>query len=492
MNNIPHWQTLCLFILIVTSSCSETIIEIDKDLIECESLGLMSSDIITLNTSSNWEAVVSDDWVTVKPTQGKKGETKIRVSAQRNDSFEERRATITIKAGKKNETILLIQDQRDAISISTSHISLSPESQEFSTIVSSNISYETNILGDWIHPITTKSLTEREYSFIADTNNDFYERTGTIEFFNDEKNITNYVYINQQANDSIEVGLQEVLFDWTGGQQTINVRANIDISYSSIGDWVRIQKTGKDKEFILDISAPSFVLHPDSLYTDIIGDKRVAEITIEGNGNSKKIRILQSFKHYIWLNKSEVSLLQGETARLDAIAYIPEGISNNLVWTSEDPNIISVENGVLNAIGVGETTITVSSVDGLYSAKCKVVSRNPISDILFGTSIVHLVQSGGATYFDFGSTFSLPSLIDPKRVSIQYVLFCRPDGTIVERITDFSNYQWYLVKNRYTLYVTYNTVINYGSLNSQVLAYFNSWYGVCFYTVDGVLFHSPN
>lgn len=64
-------------------------------------------------------------------------------------------------------------------------------------------------------------------------------------------------------------------------------------------------------------------------------------------------------------------------------------------WTSSDPNVATVENGGVTAVGEGECTITLHAGDGL-EASCKVTVEAPAPD---GADIVGTWRFDGA-YFD--------------------------------------------------------------------------------------------
>ncbi len=74
----------------------------------------------------------------------------------------------------------------------------------------------------------------------------------------------------------------------------------------------------------------------------------------------------------ISLNKDSLSLYVGEAEKLVA-TILPNNASDlNLVWTSSNSNVATVENGKIVAKTAGITTITVSNVDGTRSATCNV------------------------------------------------------------------------------------------------------------------------
>lgn len=71
----------------------------------------------------------------------------------------------------------------------------------------------------------------------------------------------------------------------------------------------------------------------------------------------------------ITLDKDTLTIARGETATLTATVE-PADTTNTIVWSSENDNIATVENGVVTAVGLGETTITAACGD--KTASCKV------------------------------------------------------------------------------------------------------------------------
>lgn len=74
----------------------------------------------------------------------------------------------------------------------------------------------------------------------------------------------------------------------------------------------------------------------------------------------------------ITLDKSEVTIKEGSNYTLTP-TITPEDATNKLViWTSEDENIATVEDGKITAVAEGTTTITATTKDGEHTATCKV------------------------------------------------------------------------------------------------------------------------
>lgn len=84
------------------------------------------------------------------------------------------------------------------------------------------------------------------------------------------------------------------------------------------------------------------------------------------------------------LNASSISLSVGATYQLSATIAPKDAINTNITWSipEADSAIASVANGKVSALSVGKTTVTVTTEDGGYTAKCAVtvVSEGGVDD----------------------------------------------------------------------------------------------------------------
>ena len=75
----------------------------------------------------------------------------------------------------------------------------------------------------------------------------------------------------------------------------------------------------------------------------------------------------------VTLNKTTLGLVAGgDTATLVATVAPDNATDKTVTWESSDPNVATVENGVVTPIAAGEATITVTTVDGNKTATCEV------------------------------------------------------------------------------------------------------------------------
>ena len=78
------------------------------------------------------------------------------------------------------------------------------------------------------------------------------------------------------------------------------------------------------------------------------------------------------------LNKDSTSLTVGDTETLTATITPDNATNKNVTWSSDTPSVASVNNGVVTAVAPGTATITVTTVDGGFTATCAVTVRPEI------------------------------------------------------------------------------------------------------------------
>lgn len=75
----------------------------------------------------------------------------------------------------------------------------------------------------------------------------------------------------------------------------------------------------------------------------------------------------------IALDKSELSLSEGDRATLTATVTPSDATNQNVTWTSDNTAVATVSDaGLVTAIAVGTANITVTTEDGAYTATCAV------------------------------------------------------------------------------------------------------------------------
>jgi uncharacterized protein YjdB len=130
--------------------------------------------------------------------------------------------------------------------------------------------------------------------------------------------------------------------------------------------------------------APNISTLYDSTKTWILEDREVIHVTS------------------VTLNESSISIAKDNTFELEATVTPNDATDKSVTWSSSDATIATVDsNGVVSGVASGDATITVTTVDGGFTAQCSVsVSNHDYShdyltlDVLTGGTINWTSRSG--------------------------------------------------------------------------------------------------
>ena len=158
----------------------------------------------------------------------------------------------------------------------------------------------------------------------------------------------------------------------------------------------------------------------DGNYTAVAGGS--AELTVRiGNQDSETLKI--TVNDYvpvrnITLNTNVVTLNgEGSKQTLQATAYPANATvaAGNMVWTSDNEEVFTVENGVVTAVGTGTATLTVSLEGKSATAKVTVTGADTIiTGIKFSG---YAVEEDISLTLKQGKTHQLAVVVEPKEAA---------------------------------------------------------------------------
>ena len=103
----------------------------------------------------------------------------------------------------------------------------------------------------------------------------------------------------------------------------------------------------------------------------------------------------------VTLDKSVTTLEVGDTETLTATIAPSNATNKNVSWSSDAPSVATVSNGVVNAVGDGSATITVTTEDGSYTATCNVTvtaaTKTAVNMTGFSANATTLVKGNTTT-----------------------------------------------------------------------------------------------
>lgn len=120
---------------------------------------------------------------------------------------------------------------------------------------------------------------------------------------------------------------------------------------------------------------------------------------IKANGGILPIAVAGIPVTGVRLDRTSMTFTEiGQSATLTAIIEPADATNKNVIWSSSNPNVASVDNGVVTAVGEGTAVITVTTVDGGKTATCivtvtleKVV---PVEGVRLDKSSLYLTRTG--------------------------------------------------------------------------------------------------
>lgn len=133
-------------------------------------------------------------------------------------------------------------------------------------------------------------------------------------------------------------------------------------------------------------SNPSVATVDDSgvVYAHKVGSTVITLKSFKNSSVSAQVTIVVYDEHTpgrITLNKNSLYMAKDRTETLTASVY-PSTASQTVSWSSNNPSVVSVSDGVLTAKNVGSAVITATTSNGL-SAKCQVsVSSSDVSTVI--------------------------------------------------------------------------------------------------------------
>ena len=122
------------------------------------------------------------------------------------------------------------------------------------------------------------------------------------------------------------------------------------------------------------------------------------------------------------LDKTSISLTAGDSEALTATVSPDNADDKDVTWSTSDPAVATVSNGVVKAVGAGTATITVTTADGGKTATCAVtVSARPVP--ITGIALTD-------TQVSVGGSVQLTPRFTPADTTQRDVMWSSADETI--------------------------------------------------------------
>lgn len=126
----------------------------------------------------------------------------------------------------------------------------------------------------------------------------------------------------------------------------------------------------------------------------------------------------------VTLNKTSTSLYVGNTETLTATVAPDNATDKTVTWTSSNPSVATVENGVVSAVAPGTAVITVTTADGTKTATCTVTVTVPVTGVT-------LSQTQASLYYNrTPNTLTLTATVAPDNATNKDVIWTSSDSAV--------------------------------------------------------------
>ncbi len=146
---------------------------------------------------------------------------------------------------------------------------------------------------------------------------------------------------------------------------------------------------GKGNTMCVDFDAAG------NLYIISNSNERLMVYSLPKQNNSYTTRVpyAKTPVESVSLNQITLHLVPQETAQLTTI-ITPENASNTkIIWATSNPEVATVDNGLVTAVGVGSAVIIATTEDGGFTATCNVTVSVPVTGITLSETTLYMQPS---------------------------------------------------------------------------------------------------
>lgn len=274
---------------------------------------------VTFTASGDWTASVNAvtrtlDWLSVSPTQGGAGTVTLQISAQPNESYDERNAAVLLTCGNAQQTITVTQKQKDALLVNSHKVEMDAVGGTFGIELQANVNVTYEIeeaAKDWLtasSSSSTRGLTTSTLNFQVAENPEESVRQAVITLQGNDLREEVTVY---QAGSEPAILLSQKEYTVPSDGETIQVELKSNTSYKVVMP---------DVPWITEASTRAFsaYTHYFTVAVNESYDARTAEIYFvdEENGLQEKVTVTQVQKDAIVIAEDEYTM-DAEGGRLE-------------------------------------------------------------------------------------------------------------------------------------------------------------------------------
>lgn len=154
-----------------------------------------------------------------------------------------------------------------------------------------------------------------------------------------------------------------------------------------------------------------------------LGTAEITVKTVDGSHTAVCLVSVIQATTGVSLDLETATLKIGEgTLKLNAVVTPEDATNKSLIWTSSDPSVASVnEEGIVTPLAPGASDITVTTVDGGFTAVCKISVVQPVYSVVLSDSAININP---------GMAYQLIATINPSNATNKELEWSSSDPTV--------------------------------------------------------------
>ena len=346
---------------------------------------------ISINSDISWSAKASDSWFSLSKNSGNAGNSKISVTIAKNTTGDARTGHVEIYNHDYNlAKSVTITQVAATIRVDSSTIEVAPEATTRNVTVTSDIDWTAKTSANWITlSKNSGSAGTTTLAMNIGANTSTSSRSGYVEFYNSEYNVSKRVDINQIAfspelsvsPNSFDVGVEATT-------KTVTIESNISWTAKTSKSWIYVSKlsgSAGTTMFTIDIDAN----------TSISSRSGYVEIFNEEHNISKRVTITQSALSFNVTPESIDVGAENTTRNITINSNISWSASVSDNWISLSKSSSSVGNDAMiltieqNTTGIARTGyVEIYNQD--YNVSKKVIVNQEVAWLAIDTESIYV------------------------------------------------------------------------------------------------------
>lgn len=177
-----------------------------------------------------------------------------------------------------------------------------------------------------------------------------------------------------------------------------------------------------DKAFTWASSNEDVALVSDGVISAVGGGTATITATTRDGGLTAQCTVnVTQLVSGVTLDETAIQLYEGDTCTLTETVLPSDATNKNVTWSSSNENIATVSDGIVTAVSKGNADITVTTVDGGYTAVCSITVVKHVTGVSLDKTSLNLKP---------GETDTLTATVEPDDAANKSVIWTTTDKSV--------------------------------------------------------------